>query len=75
VQRVGKLEVVFVRAAEGVYEPRVVERFGDGESVSVAGRVRAGDRVVTTGAVLLRTEIMPGSIGAGCCEIEQSGSH
>jgi cobalt-zinc-cadmium efflux system membrane fusion protein len=35
--------------------------------------VLAGDKVVTTGAVLLRTEIMPGSIGAGCCEIEPRG--
>jgi len=32
-----------------------------------------GDAVVTTGAVLLRTEIMPGSIGAGCCEVEPPG--
>ena len=70
VQRVAGREVVFVRVAQGVYEPRVVERFGDGEHVSVQGRVRAGDAVVTTGAVLLRTEIMPGSIGAGCCEVE-----
>jgi cobalt-zinc-cadmium efflux system membrane fusion protein len=69
VQRVGEFEVVFVRAAAGVYEPRVVERLGDGERVSVDGRVGAGDQVVTTGAVLLRTEIMPGSIGAGCCEV------
>lgn len=73
VQRAGEHEVVFVRMSQGVYEPRVVERFGDGESVSVEGRVRAGDAVVTTGAVLLRTEIMPGSIGAGCCDVEKPG--
>lgn len=73
VQRVGEREVVFVRMAPGVYQPRVVERFGDGQKVSVAGRVKAGDPVVTTGAVLLRTEIMPGSIGAGCCEVSPSG--
>ncbi len=70
VQRVSDHEVVFVRAAAGVYEPRVVERDGDGDRVQVTGRVQAGDPVVTTGAVLLRTEIMPGSIGAGCCEVE-----
>ncbi len=73
VQRVGEREVVFVRAARGVYEPRVVQRHGDGERVLVEGRVQAGDEVVTTGAVLLRTEIMPGSIGAGCCEVEPPG--
>jgi hypothetical protein len=25
--------------------------------------------------VLLRTEIMPGSLGAGCCEVEPPGRH
>ncbi len=70
VQRVGTHEVVFVREKAGTYQPRVVERYGDGEEVQVTGRVRAGDDVVTTGAVLLRTEVMPGSIGAGCCEVE-----
>ncbi len=73
IQRVGEREVVFVRASQGVYEPRVIRRFGDGERVLVEGRVQAGDAVVTTGAVLLRTEIMPGSIGAGCCEVEPPG--
>jgi cobalt-zinc-cadmium efflux system membrane fusion protein len=56
-----------------VYEPRVVERHGGAERVQVEGRLRAGDQVVTTGAVLLRTEIMPGSIGAGCCEVTPRG--
>jgi cobalt-zinc-cadmium efflux system membrane fusion protein len=70
VQRVSGQEVVFVRVAQGVYEPRLVQRHGDGELIHVEGRVEAGDEVVTTGAVLLRTEIMPGSIGAGCCEVE-----
>jgi cobalt-zinc-cadmium efflux system membrane fusion protein len=70
VQRVGGREVVFVRTAQGVYEPRMVERHGDGALVQVAGRVAPGDAVVTIGAVLLRTEVMPGSIGAGCCEVE-----
>ena len=70
VQRVGEHEVVFVKTAPGVYAPKVVERSGDGAEVSVAGDVRVGDEVVTTGAVLLRTEIMPGSIGAGCCEVD-----
>lgn len=70
VQRVGEREVVFVRTAQGVYQPRVVQRFGGGDPVQIEGNVRDGDAVVTTGAILLRTEIMPGSIGAGCCEVE-----
>ena len=73
VQRVGEREVVFVRTAPGVYEPRVVARRGGGDLVQIEGRVHRGDAVVTTGAVLLRTEIMPGSIGAGCCEVAPPG--
>lgn len=73
VQRVGAHHVVFVRTAPGVYEPRVVTRHGAGEVVQVEGNLRDGDAVVTTGAVLLRTEILPGSIGAGCCEVEPLG--
>ena len=71
VQRVMGQEVVFVRTGDGVYEPRVVHREGRGEQVSVEGRVSVGDAVVTTGAVLLRTEVMPGSVGAGCCEVPE----
>jgi cobalt-zinc-cadmium efflux system membrane fusion protein len=70
VQRVEGHEVVFVRLAPRVFEPRVVRRFGDGSSVSIEGSVEPGEPIVTTGAVLLRTEILPGSIGAGCCEVE-----
>jgi len=73
VQRIGEREVVFVRTEPGVYAPRVVERHAEGELVQVEGGVAEGDVVVTTGAVLLRTEITPGSIGAGCCEIEPPG--
>ncbi len=74
VQRVGEHEVVFVRTAKGVYEPRVVQRHGDDDPVLVDGRVEPADPVVTTGAVLLRTEVLPGSIGAGCCEVELPGA-
>lgn len=71
VQRVMGKEVVFVRTGEGVYEPRVVRRHGRGAEVQVEGRVSVGDPVVTTGAVLLRTEVVPGSVGAGCCEVPE----
>ncbi len=74
VQRVGGQELVFVRTGEGVYEPRVVLRHGEGERVRVEGRLQAGDLVVTTGAVLLKTELLPGSIGAGCCEVGPGGA-
>lgn len=70
IQRIEDDEVVFVRTGAGVYEPRIVERLGGEDPVRVSGRIHPGDDVVTTGAVLLRTEVMPGSIGAGCCEVE-----
>ena len=69
VQRLEERELVFVRTGPGVYEPRVVTRRGSRGLVQIEGNVREGDSVVTTGAVLLRTELMPGSIGAGCCEV------
>jgi len=68
IQRVGADEVVFVRLERGVYEARSVRRLGGDSPVRIDGAVRDGDRVVTTGAVFLRTEMMPGSIGAGCCD-------
>ncbi|MEE9385030.1 MAG: efflux RND transporter periplasmic adaptor subunit [Nannocystaceae bacterium] len=73
VQRVGERDVVFVRVKRGVYEPRVVRRLGGGDPVQIEGTIHDGDAVVTTGAILLRTEIIPGSIGAGCCEVEAAG--
>ena len=79
VQRVGDREVVFVRIAPATFAPRVVVRRGGagqhaaGGSVQVEGRLTAGDLVVTDGAVLLRTEVMPGSLGAGCCEVSPTG--
>jgi len=71
VQRVGEESIVFVRTAERLYEPRRVRPGrSDGRRVQVAGDVRDGDAVVTTGAFLLRTELSRERIGAGCCEIE-----
>ncbi len=76
VQRVGDESVVFVRTADGLYEPRIVRPGrSDGRRVQVAGEVRAGDTVVTTGAFLLRTELSRDSIGAGCCEFEGPGGN
>ncbi len=75
VQRVGERDVVFVRTSESVFAPRVVVRRTSGESVQVEGRVKPGEQVVTDGAVFLRTEIMPGSLGAGCCEVGPAGEH
>ncbi len=70
IQRIEGYEVLFVRAKPGLYLPRVVETFEVSTAeVAVTGKLAVGEEVVTQGAVLLRTEAMPGSIGAGCCEV------
>jgi cobalt-zinc-cadmium efflux system membrane fusion protein len=70
VQRKDRTDVVFLPQADGTYRPqRVVTRPIDhGDVVEVAWGLKAGQRVVTTGAFLLKTEIMKGAIGAGCCQ-------
>ena len=61
--------IVFVRESETVYLPVPVELGGttDGR-IEIRGGLDPGARVVTTGAFLLKTEILKESIGAGCCE-------
>jgi cobalt-zinc-cadmium efflux system membrane fusion protein len=64
-------EVVFLPGDEGgVFRPqRVVTRASNRRDViEVAWGLRPGDRVVTQGSFWLKTEIMKGAIGAGCCE-------
>ncbi len=70
-QRFGGKTLVFVRLRAGLYEPRlVVAGRGDAQEVQITGDVKANDAVVTTGAYLLKTELSPESIGAGCCDVE-----
>ena len=70
IQRKDKTDLVFLPEGEGRYRPqRVLVRPTDqGDVVEVAWGLKPGQRVVTTGSFLLKTEIMKGSIGAGCCE-------
>lgn len=68
IQRVEDSTLVFVRTAPQVYEPRVVRAVRRSDDlVQITGSVAPGEEVVTAGAWLLRTEVVPGSIGAGCC--------
>lgn len=72
VQRAKAAQLVFVRLAEDVYEARRVQLGeSDGDLVTVSGRLRPGDQVVTVGSFLLKTETLKESIGAGCCEVEE----
>lgn len=68
-QRAEDQHVVFVVKSPGVYQPTAVE-LGEsaGDDVEIVKGVSPGDEVVTTGAFLLKTEILKDSIGAGCCD-------
>jgi cobalt-zinc-cadmium efflux system membrane fusion protein len=70
VQRAEGHSLVFVRTGKGVFKPISVELAeASGDWVAVNG-IDPGAEVVTTGAFLLKTEILKDSIGAGCCETE-----
>lgn len=74
VQRVDGESVLFVRRRDGLFEARPVALGrSDGHRVQVTGEVQVGERVVTTGAFLLRTELAREDIGAGCCEVGGRG--
>jgi len=61
--------IVFVQKHSDEYEPRrVLTGRSGGPLIELAwADLRPGERVVTTGSFLLKTEIQKGSIGAGCC--------
>ena len=63
-------DVVFLPDGAGVFRPqRILSKpSARKEVVEVAWGLKAGDRVVTKGSFWLKTEIMKGAIGAGCCE-------
>jgi cobalt-zinc-cadmium efflux system membrane fusion protein len=75
VQWEGCCNVVFVRHTDTVYQPYKVtlgdER--DGHYVVEKG-LPVGETIVTDGAFLLKTEILKGNIGAGCCEVDPGAS-
>ncbi len=67
----GCCNLVFVRHSDQLYEPRKVLLSHETDRFYVAASgLRAGEEIVTTGSFLMKTEIMKGNIGAGCCEVE-----
>ncbi|MHB8877161.1 MAG: efflux RND transporter periplasmic adaptor subunit, partial [Myxococcaceae bacterium] len=69
VQRAEGHTLVFVKEGPTVFVPVAVELgAGSAEWVEVLKGVAPGAEVVTTGAFLLKTEILKESIGAGCCD-------
>lgn len=70
IQWEGCCNVVFVRRSDTLYEPhKVALGIDTGKVVEVLSGVTPGDEVVTEGSFLFKTELLKGSIGAGCCEV------
>jgi cobalt-zinc-cadmium efflux system membrane fusion protein len=71
VQDARGVQLVFVQLATDAYEARRVKATpAENQMVAITADLRPGERVVTTGSFLLKTETLKESIGAGCCEIE-----
>jgi cobalt-zinc-cadmium efflux system membrane fusion protein len=70
VQRYENVDLVFLNDGPGVYRPQRIKAkpIGRGELMEVSWGLKPGQSVVTDGSFLLKTEIMKGSIGAGCCD-------
>jgi len=69
VQWEGCHNVVFLEVRPGFYQTAPVELgVESGGWQEVRSGLEPGARVVTTGSFLLKTEILKGSIGAGCCD-------
>jgi len=71
-QQARGVPLVFVCLNDSLFETRRVQWLSNAASESILeGGVEAGERVVTTGSFLLKTETLKESIGPGCCEIEE----
>ena len=70
VQRYENADLVFMAQQGNVYRPQRIKTkpSGRADALEVIWGLKPGQKVVTTGAFLLKTEIMKGSIGAGCCD-------
>ena len=71
VQWEGCCNVVFVKRSETSFEPHKVKLgYETNRFFVVEQGVDKGETIVTTGSFLLKTEMLKGSIGAGCCEVD-----
>ncbi len=72
VQHAESRTLVFVKRGASLFEPVAVTTGQTaGDLVEVVAGLEPGAEVVTTGAFLLKTEIMKASIGAGCCDLKE----
>jgi len=68
----GCCNVVFTLASEDrtkFQTQRVQLGVESGDRIEVLAGLSGGEQIVTKGSFLLKTEILKGSIGAGCCEV------
>ena len=71
VQWEGCCNVVFVKESNTTFRPTKVHLGPTtGSMVEVRRGLVGGETVVTQGSFLLKTEILKGNIGAGCCEAQ-----
>jgi membrane fusion protein, heavy metal efflux system len=70
IQRYENADLVFLMQKGAAYRPQRVRTrpIDRGDIVEVTWGLKPGQVVVTDGSFLLKTEIMKGSIGAGCCD-------
>jgi cobalt-zinc-cadmium efflux system membrane fusion protein len=69
VQWEGCCNVVFVSETRDRFRPRKVKvEYSNGEGYAVSG-LKPGEKIVTHGSYMLKTELMKSSIGAGCCGV------
>ncbi len=71
VQTDGCCRLAFVREADDRFVPRKV-RLGASANgyAEVLSGLREGETIASAGTFLLKTEILKGSIGAGCCDVD-----
>jgi cobalt-zinc-cadmium efflux system membrane fusion protein len=70
VQRAKGIDLVFLQLAPDRYEAREVKTgLRRGDMVEILQGLEPGVLVATRGSFLLKTEVLKGSIGAGCCEV------
>jgi cobalt-zinc-cadmium efflux system membrane fusion protein len=71
VQTDGCCQLVFVKQDEKSFVPRKVSIGAQANGhVEILAGLSAGERVVTDGSFLMKTEILKRNIGAGCCDVE-----
>lgn len=71
VQTDGCCQLVFVKQSETAFQPRKITLGTSANGVvEVLQGLQEGEIVASAGTFLMKTEILKGNIGAGCCEVD-----